>query len=238
MQWLRRILGGQQPVQQDPARQEQLLQQVRHHFGARVPTPVADQVAAVTGLLAGDDGLIVAARVVGEVAEEAHAAILTQAFELQRRTGRWLVADRRNYRPLWQVAGPQLRTPLFALPCGFHPYVQVAAAVTVVGDGATRLARITDPEPLLAQLFEVFDLTVAGWEYGQVRVDVDAASLAVRLISATQQIRAALDDPPRLPPPVRDLMRRNNRIEVYHPAGDRVVGTINLGAELRPAMLA
>ena len=126
-------------------------------------------------MLDGDDGLVVAAGIVGSSPTRPSAELLAQAFDLPRRTGRRLMVDRRNYRPLWKEAGPQLRWPLFALPCGFHPYAQVAAAVTVVGARASRLERVTDPDPLLAHVFEVLDLTAAGWEYGRVRVDIDAA---------------------------------------------------------------
>ncbi|AVT28329.1 hypothetical protein C6361_01145 [Plantactinospora sp. BC1] len=237
MRWFQRLLGRRQ-IQHDPARQEALLQDLRHRFGAGGQVRFADQADAVSRLLDGDDGLLVAARVVGEFADAAHADLLAQAAELYRRTGRRLVVDRRNYRPLWREAGPQLRWPLLALRCDFHPYVQVAGAVAVVGARAPRLVRMTDPSPLLRHVFEVLDLTAAGWEYGRVRADVDAAALANRLISTARQIRAAMDDPPRLPPPARELMRRNNNIDVYDPSGHRVVSAINLGAEMRPALLA
>ncbi|RKR92877.1 hypothetical protein BDK92_7359 [Micromonospora pisi] len=214
-----------------------MLQDVRHRFGGAVQVRFADQVDAVTRLLEGDDGVVVAARIVAEVADQAHGELLAQAGDLYRRTGHRLEVDRRNYRPLWRVAGPQLRSPLFALPGGFHPYVQVAAAVAVVGERAPRLVRMADPYPLLAHVFEVLDLTAAGWEYGRVRADVDGASLAHRLISTAQQLRAAMEEPPPLPPPARELMRRNNTIDVHDPASGQVVGGINLGAEMRPALL-
>lgn len=236
MRWLRLLLGRRQ-VQHDPGRQEALLQEVRHRFGGHVQVRYPDQVDAVTRLLAGDDGLSVAARVVREFADEAHSELLAQSFDLHRRTGHRLTVDRRNYRSLWKAAAPELRSPLFALPCGFHPYVQVAAAVTIVGARAPRFVRVTDPNPLLAHVFEVLDLTAAGWEYGRVRVDIDAASLANRLISTARQIRAAMDEPPPLPPPARELMRRNNTIDVYDPTSHQVVSAINLGAEMRPALL-
>ncbi|SCL25836.1 hypothetical protein GA0074692_2036 [Micromonospora pallida] len=236
MRWLQRVLGRNQ-VQQDPGRQEALFRDVQQRFGAGVRVPAGEQVDAVTRLLDGDDGVVVAARIVGQVADEAHADLLAQVSDLHQRTGRRHLVNRRNYRPLWKEAGPALRSPLYALPCGFHPYVQVAAAATVLGAGASRLVRLTDPTPLLARLFEVFDLTTAGWEYGRIRADVDAAALAHRLIVTAREIRVAMDDPPPLPPPARELMRRNNTTDVYDPSGGRVVGGINLGAEMRPALL-
>ena len=42
---------------------------------------------------------------------------------------------------------------------------------------------------------------------------------------------------PPLPAPARELMRRNNTIDVYDSGGNRVVSAINLGAEMRPALL-
>ena len=84
----------------------------------------------------------------------------------------------------------------------------------------------------MAHVFELLDLTTVGWEYGRVRVDVDAAALANRLILTAAQLRAAMEEPPRLPPPVRELMRRNNTVAVYDPAAGGVVGAINLGAQL------
>ncbi|GAB3808587.1 hypothetical protein [Micromonospora zhanjiangensis] len=237
MGWLRQLLGGRQ-VQLDPARQEALLRDARHRYGAGARMWFPDQVDAVTRLLDGDDGLVVAARIVGEVAEQAHADLQAQVADVYRRTGRRLVVHRRNYRPLWKEAGPALRWPLFALPCGFHPYAQLAAAVAVLGARASRLDRVTDPVPVAIHLFEVLDLTTAGWEFGRVRVDTDSAALADRLVSTTGQILAAMDNPPRLPPPVRELMRRNNTLHVYDPAGGRVVGGLNPGARMREILLA
>jgi hypothetical protein len=236
MRWLR--LGpGKRQVQHDPGRQQALLDDVRQRFGAQVRMPFPDQADAVARLLDGDDGLSVAAGILREFADAAHHDLLAQAFDLHRRTGQGLAVDRGNYRPLWQAAGPQLRWPLFALPGGLHPYVQVVAAVTVVGAGARRAVRVTDPDPLLAHLFEVLDLTVAGWEYGRVRVDADAATLAGRLITTARELRAAMAEAPPLPPPVRELMRRNNTVDVLGLDGTSV-GAFNPGREMRESLLA
>ncbi|NES31678.1 hypothetical protein GCE86_03200 [Micromonospora terminaliae] len=237
MRWLQRLLGGGR-VQLDPERQQALLREARHRYGPRARIRFPDQVEALTRELDGDDGLVVAARIVIEAADEAHADLLAQAQEVHRRTGRRLLVHRRNYRPLWKEAGPALRWPLFALPGGFHPYAQVAAAVTVVGSRADRLDRVTDPNPLLTRVLELLDLTTAGWEYGRVRVDTDAAALAARLISTAGRVLATMADPPRLPPGVRELMRRNNTVDVHDPTGPRVVGGINLGASMRETLLA
>ncbi|MCX4472369.1 hypothetical protein OOK41_19000 [Micromonospora sp. NBC_01655] len=237
MRWLRRLLGGGR-VQLDAERQQALLQDVQSRYGAHAQIRFPEQVEAVTGMLNGDDGLVVAARIVSQVADEAHADLQAQAHEIHRRTGRRLLVHRQNYRPLWMEAGPALRWPLTALPCGFHPYAQVAAAVAVVGSQAPRLDRVTDPNPLVTRVFEVLDLTTAGWEYGRVRIDTNAAALADRLISTAGQILAAMDDPPRLPPPVRVLMRRNNTLDVHDPTDSRAVGGINLGAKMREHLLA
>ncbi|MFG1953720.1 hypothetical protein [Micromonospora sp. NPDC048830] len=236
MRWLRQLLGSRR-VQLDPGRQQALLRDVRHRYGARSQARFPEQIEAITRMLHDDDGLVVAAQIVSKAADEAHADLQAQAHDVHRRTGRRLLVHRRNYRPLWKEAGPALRWPLFALPCGFHPYAQVAAAVVVVGSRAPRLGQVTDPNPLLTRVFEVLDLTTASWEYGQVRVDTDAAALADRLISTAGQILADIDDPPRLPPPVRELMRRNNTLDVHDPTGPRVVGGINLGARMRETLL-
>jgi len=237
MGWLGRLLGGGR-VELDPARQEALLQEVRHRFGPRAQVRFAEQADAVAGLLDGDDGLCVAARIVGVVAEGAHTDLQAQAQEVYRRYGRRLIVQRRNYRPLWKEAGQVLRWPLFALPGGFHPYAQLAGAVMVVGAGASRLEKVTDPVPLATSVFELLDLTLAGWEYGRVRIDTDAASLADRLIVSAGQILADKDDAIRLPPAVRELMRRNNTVPVYDPAGPRSVGGFNPGARMREVLLA
>ncbi|SCF21503.1 hypothetical protein [Micromonospora chokoriensis] len=236
MRWLRRLLGGRR-VQLDPGRQQTLLRDAQSRYGAHAQVRFPDQVEALTAALDSDDGLVVAARIVSQVADEAHVDLQAQAHEIHRRTGRRLLVHRRNYRPLWVEAGHALRWPLFALPSGFHPYAQVTAAVTVVGSRAPRLERVTDPNPLLTRVFEVLDLTTAAWEYGRVRVDTDAAVLADRLILSAGQVLAAMDAPPRLPPAVRELMRRNNTVSVHDPAGPRAVGGINLGARMRENFL-
>ncbi|GAA3777311.1 hypothetical protein [Micromonospora maritima] len=237
MGWLRRLLGGDR-VELDPGRQQALLRDVRHSYGAHVRVRFPDQVEAITRLLSDDDGLVVAAGIVCEAAEEAHADLQFQAQEVFRRTGRRLLVHRRNYRPLWREAGPALRWPLGALPSGLHPYAQVSAAVTVVGARADRLDRVTDPQPFVVRLFEVLDLTTAGWEFGRVRVDTDSVTLVERSTGTAARVLAAMDDPPRLPPAVREMMRRNHTVDVYDPAGPRVVGRINPGARLRETLLA
>ncbi|NJC13715.1 hypothetical protein F4558_003541 [Micromonospora profundi] len=237
MRWLRQLLGGGGRIQLDAERQQTLLHDARHRYGAHARIRFPEQVEAITGMLDGDDGLVVAAQIVNQVADEAHGDLQAQAHDIHLRTGRRLVVNRRNYRPLWKEAGPALRWPLFALPSGFHPYAQVTAAVAVVGRQAPRVDRVTDPNPLLTRMFEVLDLTTAGWEYGRVRVDTHAATLADRLISSTGRLLTATDDPPRLPPPVRELMRRNNTVAVHDPNGPRPVGGINLGAMLRERLL-
>jgi len=222
---------GRRPVQHDPEQQHALIQQVRQ---VRFP----ERPEAVAALLAGDDGLVVAAGILREFADAANADLLAQAADLHRRGGRRLIVDRRNYRPLWEEAGEYLRWSLFTLPGGLHPYVQVAAAVTVVGAGARRSVRVSDPEALLAHLFEVLDLTVDGWQFGRLRADTDGAALAVGLITAARELRAAMAEPPPLPPPVRELMRSNATIDVLDPAADRIVGTFNPGREMRESLLA
>ena len=237
MRWLRRGPGKRQSPPDD-GRQRELLRQIRQRFGGQAPAAFAAQADEVVRLLDGDEGLAVAAEVLREFADGAQAELLAQVADLHRRTGRGYLVDRRNYRPLWRDAGPGLRWSLFVLPNGLHPYVQVSAAVTVIGARAKQAVRVTAPEPLLAHLFETLDLVIAGWEYGRVRVDADAATLADRLIATARDLRAAMSAPPPLPEPVRELMRRNNTVDVYDPAGTRVLGGFNPGKTMREALLA
>jgi hypothetical protein len=236
MRWFRLGRGARQ-VQHDPGRRQAVLDTVRQSYGAHVRVPFAEQCDAVVLLLDGDDGLSVAAEIIGEVADAGHADLLAQVADLHRHTGRAFAVDRGNHRPLWEAAGPQLHWSLFTLPGGLHPYVQVTAAATVLAAQARRSVRVSDSHRLLAHVFEVLDLTLAGWEFGRVRVDVDAATLADRLISAARDLRAAMSDPPPLPSPVRELMRRNHTADV-HDADGRVVGGFNPGRELRQSLLA
>jgi hypothetical protein len=237
MRWFR-LGSGKRQVQQDPAQQVALLEEVRHRFGPQVQATFHDQADAVTSALAGDDGLLVACRIVREFADAAYADLRTQNNDLGRRTGYAFDLDRRNYRPVWQAGAAELRWSLFALPGGLHPYIQVSAAVGVIGSEAKRVVRATDPYPVLAQLLEILDLTIAGWEFARIRVDTDAATLAHRLIDTARDIRAAISDEPPLPAPVRELMRSNRTVEVYAPDAHRVVATFNPGKEMREQFLA
>jgi hypothetical protein len=236
MRWFRRA-PGDGPVQLDPARQGALIQEIRHGFGPQVRVPFHQQVDALVPRLDGDDGLYVAIRIGWEIAEEAHGAIQAQVADLNR-MGRAYGLDRRYYRTLWRQAGRELRYPLFALRCGFHPYVHLPAALAVIGANAARCVKLADPAVVLAHMFEVVELTVVGWESGLVRVDADAAYLMSRLIAAAKELRLAVgDDPPPLPPAIREMMRANRTTPVYDAAGTAVVGGINVGAEMRPAFL-
>jgi len=235
MRWFRLGLGDRH-VEHDPGRREELLHDIRHRFGPHVQGRFGDQADAIARLLDGDDGLAVAAEVLREFADSAHTDLLAQAADLHRRTGRGLVVDRRDYRPLWRAAGSELRWPLFG-PGGLHPYVQVAAAVTVVGARARRAIRVTDQDLLLAHVFEVLDLTLAGWEFARVRVDADYVGLANRLIVTARDLRDAMGDPPPLPPPVRELMRRSNTLDVHDAIANRIIGAFNPGRTMREALL-
>jgi hypothetical protein len=222
----------------DSARLEAMLQHVRQQFGTGTQTRFADQVHALSPMLATDDGLFVAARIVFDVTREARASIFEQAAELGRRTGRAYAVDVRNYRPLWRAAASGLRLPLFGLPCGFHPYVHLPAALAAIGGNTGRFIAVTDPVPVLTHAFELLDLTTSAWEFGRVPVDPDGAGLARRLIDATAKIRTAMkDDHPPLPPAIRELMRSNKNTNVYDSSNGTLLGGINLGAEMRPAYL-
>jgi hypothetical protein len=237
MRWFRRA-PAERSAGPDPGQLTELVQQVRQRFGPGVKMPFRTQVDALAPLLAGDEGLFVAAQIVQDIAQEARAGIFAQVTELNRRTGKRLAVDVRNYRPVWRAAGTDLRLPLFGLPCGFHPYVHLAGALAAIGGNAKRFVRLTDPVPPLTYMFEMLDLATSAWEFGRFPVDPDAAALAQRLIAATAQIRIAMkDDHPPLPPAIRELMRSNKNTNVYDSSNGTLLGGINLGAEMRPAYL-
>ncbi|MEV4344753.1 hypothetical protein AB0J83_09780 [Actinoplanes sp. NPDC049596] len=229
MRWFRRGSGRQQ---QDPGPARAIVEDLRVRFGPRQPGTFLQQADAATGRLGGDDGALAAVLIVREFADAAYADLAAQV------AGHGFVVDRRNYRPLWRETAGRLRWNLWALPGGLHPYVQVTAAVAAIGADPKRIVRLTDPLPLLAQLFEILDLTIAGWEFARVRPDTDAATLAHRLIATTRDLRAAMSEEPPLPPPVRELMRRNNTVNVYDVASPAVVGGFNPGKTMREALLA
>jgi hypothetical protein len=230
MRWFRRA-----PAQvRDTGRQDALVQEIRSRFGPRTQVAYRAQVDALTRMLDGDDGLLVAVRILADVAREAQADVLRQVAEINRR----YPLSSETYHGLWRAAAPDLRFPLFALPCGFFPYVHVPAALAVIGGSARRCIRLTDARPLLGNMFDIVDLTTAGWEFGRVPVDADAAFLMRGLIATAAKVRTAVgDEPPSLPSPIRNLMRRNNTTAVHDPTGHTVIGGINLGAEMRPAFL-
>lgn len=236
MRWFRRT-PAESPVQLDPARQEALVQEIRQRFGPQARVPFHEQIDAVAARLDGDDGIVVAIRVGWEIAEEAYAGIAAQVNDLNR-MGRNYALDRRRYRALWRQANQELRYPLFALRNGFHPYIHLPAALTVIGGNAARCLKLANPAAVLGHLFEVAELTIVGWEAGLVRVDTHAAHLMQELISASKELRLAVgDEPPPLPPAIRELMRSNRVTPVYDPNGGRVIGGLNVGAEMRPAFL-
>ncbi|GIE86016.1 hypothetical protein [Actinoplanes regularis] len=230
MRWLRGL--GKRGIPLDPARQQELLRELRVRFGPQAPGKLGDQVARAAALLDGQDGVAVAATVLREFADGAYRDFAGQSAALG------LPTDRRNYRASWEAAGKRLRSPLFAAPAGLHPYVHVAAAVTIVGEQAAQTVRVVQPVPLLSHMFEVLDLTLAGWEFGRVLVDVDGATLAVNLITAATAIRGEMSDPPPLPQPARTQMRSNKSVNVLDPAVSRIVGQWNPGKQMREYLLA
>jgi hypothetical protein len=230
MRWFRRARGGG-PSDLDPTRQEELLRDLRQRFGTDARVRPADEVDALVPLLRDPDGLSVAGRIVQEAAGDAFGGIRAQISA-------GYPVDRRNYRVLWRAAGPRLRTPLYELAGRLHPYVHVSAAAAVLGDEADRLVKIIPPQPVVDAVLELLDLITASWEFGGVPADPDSAALVRRLIHAASRVRAVMpDEPAALPPGIRELMRRNNTTGIVDPAVHRVVGGINVGAEVRPAFL-
>jgi hypothetical protein len=214
-----------------------LINEVRTRFGAHVPGAFAQQATAATQLLDGDEGLAAAAAILRQFTGEAHADLTAQAGDLYRRTGHRLAVDRSNYRPAWQAAGKYLHWNMFTLPSRLQPYVHVAAAATALGAQAKRLTRTADPRPPLSYVLETFDLLTVGWEFGRVRVDTDGVTLARQLIATTRGLHDAISSPPPLPAPIRELMRRNNTIDVVDPDSGRVAGAFNPGKTLREVLL-
>jgi len=233
MRWFRRR-RDERPDQQDAARQA-MIDDVRQRFGVQRPGSFPQQAAAVAEALTGPDGVAAAAGIVREFADSAHAEVQRLAADLSRHTGYRFVVDRANYRSVWREAAPHLRWPLFELPCGLFPYVHVAGAVRAI---SARVKRAPDPMRLHGHLFEILDLTVAGWEFASIRVDTDGTALAGLLISTARDLRMTMSKEPPLPPPVRELMRRNNTIDVYAPDAHRIVGAMNPGREMREVLLA
>jgi hypothetical protein len=232
MRWFRRT-RDERLDQKDTARQ-MMINDVRQRFGIRQPGSFHHQRAAVAEALTGPDGVAAAAGVVHEFADSAHSEIQRLAAELSRQVGYQFFVDRANYRPMWREAKPDLRWPLFNLPCGLFPYIHVAGAIRAI---SAQVKFTTDQHRLHGHLFEILDLTIAGWEFASVRVDTDGAALASLLISTARDLRTTMSKEPPLPLPVRELMRRNNTIDVYAPDAHRIVGGINPGREMREILL-
>jgi hypothetical protein len=224
MRWFRRS------VKHHPGRQDELLAEVRERFGPHVRLSPADQAAAVTELLDGDDGLAVAAGLVRAYADAAYATLSAQAGRLN------IPVERRNYRAVLRHANGHLRWSPYGL-AGLHPYVHITGAVRTLGLRSGRVPRVTAAEPVWVNTLEVLDLTLAGWEFARVPVDTDAAFLAEHLIRTTRGIGDAIGDPPPLPPPVRELMRSNRTFDVYDPATGRPSGGFNPGRRMRETFL-
>lgn len=232
MRWFRRTRDER--LDQQDAAQRMMINDVRQRFGVRQPGSFHQQAAAVAEALTGPDGVAAAAGIVHEFADSAHSEIQRLAAELSRQVGYQFFVDRANYRPMWREAKPDLRWPLFDLPCGLFPYIHVAGAVRAI---STKVKFTTDQNRLHGHLFEILDLTIAGWEFASVRVDTDGAALASLLIGTARDLRTTMSKEPPLPPPVRELMRRNNTIDVYAPDAHRIVGGINPGREMREMLL-
>lgn len=229
MRWFRRK-PADKPLVVDPIRQEALIADVRRRFGGHVPVRFPDQVGALAQLFTDDDGLAVATVIVHRTAEQAYADVQAQA------AARGLGVDRRTYRALYRQMGPDLRYRLAELPGGFHPYVHLGAALAAIEVHTKRAMVVTDPNWLLVHTLELLDLTVSGWEFGRVPVSAEAADLVGRLIAAAMRMRLTEDEPPALPPGIREVMRSNRTTGVYDRTG-ALIGTINVGELTRSSFL-
>jgi hypothetical protein len=230
MRWFRRK-PADGPLLVDPARQEALIADIRRRFGGHVQAGFREQVDVLVPLFNDDDGLTVATRIVHTTAEQAYIDVQAQA------AARGLGVDRRTYRALYRQMGADLRYRLAELPSGLHPYVHLGAALVAIGERPKRAMVLTDPNWLLVHTLELLDLTVSGWEFSRILVSADAADLATRLIAAATQMRLTEDEPPALPPGIREVMRSNRTTAIYDRAGT-VIGHINVGDQMRQSFLA
>ncbi|MET0520856.1 MAG: hypothetical protein ABW156_02610, partial [Jiangellaceae bacterium] len=187
MRWFRRTRDER--LDQQDAAQRTMINDVRQRFGIRQPGSFHHQATAVAEALTGPDGVAAAAGIVHEFADSAHSEIQRTAAELSRHVGYQFFVDRANYRPMWREAKPDLRWPLFTLPCGLFPYIHVAGALRAI---SARVKFTTDQNRLHGHLFEILDLTISGWEFASVRVDTDGAALASLLISTARDLRTAM----------------------------------------------
>jgi hypothetical protein len=230
MRWFRRK-PADKPLLVDPVRQETLIADIRRRFGGHVAVRLHEQVDALVALFNDDDGLAVATVIVHRMAEQAYADVRAQA------AARGLGVDRRNYRALYRQMGPDLRYRLAELPCGLHPYVHLGAALTAIRVRPKRAMVLTDPNWLLVHTLELLDLTVSGWQFGRVLASADAADLVGRLIAAAMQMRLTDDEPPALPPGIREVMRSNRTTDIYDRTGV-LIGSVNVGEQMRRSFLA
>jgi hypothetical protein len=230
MRWFRRKPADKELLV-DPVRQEAMIADVRRRFGGHVQVRFPEQIDALMAVFTDDDGLAAATVIVHRMADEAFADVQAQA------AARGLAVDRRAYRALYQQMGPDLRYRLAELPCGFHPYVHLAAALTAIGAQPKQAMVLTDPNWLLVHTLELLDLTVAGWEFGRLPASVEAADLVGRLIGAAMQMRLTEENPPALSHGIREVMRSNRTTDVYDQTG-AVVGRINVGEQTRRSFLA
>src|SRR6185437_6550302 len=147
MRWFKRKPADETPPV-DPVRQEALIADVRARFGSHVPVRFPEQVGALVPLFNDDDGLAAATVIVHRMADEAYADVQAQA------AARGLGVDRRTYRALYRQMGPDLKYRLAELPCGFHPYVHLGAALAAIGVHPKRAMVLTDPNWLLLHTLE------------------------------------------------------------------------------------
>ncbi len=229
MRWFRRK-PADRPLLVDPVRQEALVADVQRRFGSHVPVRFSEQAGALVPLFTDDDGLAVATVVVHRMAEQAYADIQAQA------AARGLAVDRRTYRALYRQMGPDLRYRLSESRSGFHPYVHLSAALSAIEMDPRRAMVVTDPNWLLVHTLELLDLTVSGWEFGRVQASAEAADLVGRLIAAAMRMRLTEDEPPALPPGIREVMRSNRTTDVHDRTGARI-GGINVGEQTRRSFL-
>jgi len=163
--------------------------------------------------------------------------IVSSADVQAQAAARGLAVDRRSYRAVYRPMGADLRYRLGELPGGFHPYVHLGAALEAIAAHPKRAMVLTDPIRLLAHTLELLDLTVSGWEFGRVVVTAEAAELVGRLIAAAMQLRLTEEEPPSLPPGIREVMRSNRRTDIVDRNG-AVIGSINVGEQARRSFLA
>lgn len=190
----------------------------RFAFGLDGARPLYDGVLSRLEAEEPDRAALLAVRIIGDVAEQTHAAVLAALGWANEKPGTDFRLAGQAYGPLWQQEFQlHYSKGLLPLPRGWHPHIHLRAALQYVTERPGLALAVTDPHQLARQLSALLELGMADAAW-PVFGDTSPWDLRIlrHMLDALAAVRFATPAPEPLTPFLTELLDSDPAVMVLY----------------------